>query len=265
MSYLKNSNNKVVVDAILTKYGQAKLAAQGTLGIVKFAIADDEIDYALYNNTHPDGSDFYDSALKNLPTLEALPEEYLSMKYPIFSKTDGALDAIAELQLNFTNIITGSGILNFTVYPITPSFNPEPGDTTRIYYVSKLTIPEPVGGGGNPTPVDAPLEGGGGNAPILPPPGQSSTGAQFKVEATINENIGITSAITAARAFYLDTAKYKYGVGHGFTFQVTRFGRSAVYLPLTITPFGINARPVTITIKVNARDISQEKQNVAVQ
>ena len=141
MAYLKNSNNKVVVDAILTKYGQAKLASQGNLDIVKFAVADDEIDYALYNNTHPDGSDFYGSALVNLPTTEALPEEYLSMKYPIFSKTEGALDAISELQLNFTGFMTGSGILNFTIYPITPSFNPEPGDTTRIYYVSRLTIP----------------------------------------------------------------------------------------------------------------------------
>ena len=274
MAYLKNTNNKVVVDAILTKYGEAKLASQGNLDIVKFAVADDEIDYALYNTSHPDGSDYYGSALANLPTTEALPEEYLSMKYPQFSITEGALDAVAEMRLNYTTTITGSGIINYTVYPITPSFNPEPGDTTRIYYVSKLTIPQPVpgggggggvGGGGDGVPNPVPLQNIGRDGSTPPPTGKTSTGAQFKMGATINEDIGITSAIVAARGFYINTTKYQYSVGHGFTFQVTRFGRSDVYLPFTVTPFGINARPVTITVKINGRDKAQLKQKVEVQ
>jgi len=272
MSYLKNNNNKVVVDAILTKYGKIKLATQGNLDIVKFAVADDEIDYGLYNTTHPDGSDYYGSALVNLPVLQALPEEYLSMKYPLFSITTGGVDGISELVLNFSAVMTGSGLINYTVYPITPSFNPEPGDITRIYHVAKITIPEPVqppgGGGVVGDPVEAPLQGpqlpgggGGGTADE----GSTSTGMRFKLNATINDDIGITNQIIAARGFYRDTAKYKYGVGHGFTFQVTRYGRSAVYLPLNITPFGINARPITITIRVNGRAVAQEDQDIEVQ
>jgi hypothetical protein len=287
MSYLKNKNNKVVVDAILTKYGEAKLASQGNLDIVKWAVADDEIDYGLYNNTHPDGSDFYGSALTNLPILEALPEEYMSMQYPLFSIVEGGVDAISELQLNISAVTTGSGIENYTVYPITPSFNPTPGDVTRIYHVAKITIPEPVvnppvilppiivppvvppavsrpAGSPSSAPIEAPvLPGGGGGGTVGE--GQTSNGMRFKLNATINDDIGITNEIIAARGYYIDTGKYKYAVGHGFTFNVTRFGRAIVYLPMTVTPFGINARPVTITLRINGRAIAQPKPPIAVQ
>jgi hypothetical protein len=115
-----------------------------------------------------------------------------------------------------------------------------------------------------PPPVNAPstppvLPGGFGGG------GNTSTGMRFQLNATINDDIGITTAITAARGFYIDTAKYKYAVGHGFTFNVTRFGRDIVYLPMTVTPFGINARPVTITLRINGRAIAQPKPPIAVQ
>lgn len=273
MSYLKNNNNKVVVDAILTSYGKTKLASKGTLDIVKFAVADDEIDYALYNNLHTLGSDYYNSAIVNLPVLQALPENYLSMKYPLFSSTTGVLDAITQLRLNISAEMTGSGIVNFTVYPITPSFNPEPGDITRIYYVGKITIPGAVqtpGGEIDPLPpVQLPPGNVTQNRPMgggeMMLEGATDNGAKFKLTATINESIGMTNQIIAARGFYHDTIKYKYGVGHGFTFQVTRFGRDTVYLPMTVTPFGINARPVDITIRINGRNISQIEQNVTTQ
>lgn len=275
MAYLKNNNNRVTVDAILTKYGKVKLASTGKLDIVKFAVADDEIDYALYNSDHPDGSDFYGYALSNLPTLEALPESYLSMKYPVFTQTTGILDAIAEMRLAFDANITGSGISTFTVYPITPSFFPTPGDITRIYYVAKLTIPQPVGGGGGgiePVPVPAPITGptqenpqllGGTSSPAgqgsgaLGTEGTSDDGTKFLLQANINPNIGITPAIIAARGYYKDTAKYKYAVGHSFTFQVTRFGRDGIVLPLTISAYGVNSRDRSINIKVNSRAVGE--------
>jgi len=289
MSYLKNNNNKVVVDAILTSYGKNKLASKGTLDIVKFAVADDEIDYALYNNLHVQGSDYYNSAIINLPILQALPENYLSMKYPLFSSTTGVLDAITQMRLNISAEMTASGIINFTVYPITPSFNPEPGDITRLYYVGKITIPnavQPPGGEIEPEPITLPpvtlppgealsraIGGGGGGALSRPigsgeqgeTQGATSNGAKFQLRATINESIGMTNQIIAARGFYLDTTKYKYAVGHGFTFQVTRFGRDTIYLPMTVTAFGINARPVDVTIRVNGRAIAQEEKNVKTQ
>ena len=56
MGYLDNSS--ITIDAILTKKGR-ELLAQGGIGafqITQFALADDEIDYTLFNENHPNGS-----------------------------------------------------------------------------------------------------------------------------------------------------------------------------------------------------------------
>jgi len=284
MSYLKNSNNRVVVDAILTSYGKTKLSLWTAKGnpedfITKFAVADDEIDYGLYNDTHPDGSDFYGSALINLPILQALPEQHLSMKYPLFSSST-RIDAISTLRLTFANVITGSGVSDYTEYSITPSFYPTPGDITRIYYVAKITIPEPIGNGGDPVPEPDPVTlppvtlppggaqsrpigsvGGGDGATI----GTTSDGTQFTLQSFINPNIGLTPQIIAARGFYRDTAKYKYAVGHGCNFKVTRFGRDGIMLQVRVTAYGINGKSANINIKVNGREVADPDWNVKTQ
>ena len=61
MGFLNNAT--ITVDAILTKKGR-ELLAQGTsaFNITKFALADDEVDYRLWDVTHPNGSDFYRSS-----------------------------------------------------------------------------------------------------------------------------------------------------------------------------------------------------------
>jgi hypothetical protein len=87
MGYL--SNNDLTVDAILTKAGRAKLAAGQGLDIVKFALADDEIDYTLYEPAHPLGSAYYDYAIKNIPVIEASPDESQSMRYKVFTADKG--------------------------------------------------------------------------------------------------------------------------------------------------------------------------------
>jgi hypothetical protein len=81
MGYL--SNTELTVDAILTKKGREKLAAGQGLNITQFALADDEIDYALYAPNHPKGSAYYDSAIKSMPVLEANPDETQVMKYKL--------------------------------------------------------------------------------------------------------------------------------------------------------------------------------------
>jgi hypothetical protein len=58
MAYLDNGT--VTVDAILTRKGRELLAKNGNLEITSFALADDEIDYTLYQPDHPNGSAFYD-------------------------------------------------------------------------------------------------------------------------------------------------------------------------------------------------------------
>jgi hypothetical protein len=80
MGYLNNS--VVTVDAILTTKGRELLAQNnGTFRITQFALADDEIDYTLFNPTHPSGSAYYGQAIENMPLLEAFPEETQIMKY----------------------------------------------------------------------------------------------------------------------------------------------------------------------------------------
>ena len=80
MGYLNNS--VVTVDAILTTKGRELLAQNnGTFRITQFALADDEIDYTLYNPNHPSGSAYYGEAIENMPLLEAFPDENQMMKY----------------------------------------------------------------------------------------------------------------------------------------------------------------------------------------
>ena len=82
MGYL--NNQVVTVDAILTKKGRELLAQNdGSFRITQFALADDEIDYTLYNPNNPSGSAFYGQALDNLPLLEAFADDSQIMKYKL--------------------------------------------------------------------------------------------------------------------------------------------------------------------------------------
>jgi hypothetical protein len=86
MSYLDNTS--VVVDAILTKKGREKMA-QGLFQITHFALADDEIDYTLYNPNHPSGSAFSGEAIQNMPILQATADENQIMKYKLITLPRG--------------------------------------------------------------------------------------------------------------------------------------------------------------------------------
>ena len=82
MGYL--SNQIVTVDAILTKKGRELLAkGDGSFKITQFALADDEIDYTLYNPNHPNGSAYYGEAIEAMPLMEAFPDETQIMKYKL--------------------------------------------------------------------------------------------------------------------------------------------------------------------------------------
>ena len=82
MGFLNNTT--VTVDAILTKKGR-ELLAQGTeaFNITKFALADDEVDYNLWDVTHPNGTDYYGKVIENMPLLEAIPDENHVMRYKL--------------------------------------------------------------------------------------------------------------------------------------------------------------------------------------
>tara|TARA_Y100000593_G_C4269196_1_gene316432 strand:+ start:624 stop:1271 length:648 start_codon:yes stop_codon:yes gene_type:complete len=82
MGYLNNT--QIVVDAILTKKGRELLAkGEDQFKITQFALADDEIDYLLWNAAHPKGTDYYGEAIDNLPMIEANPDETQIMRYKL--------------------------------------------------------------------------------------------------------------------------------------------------------------------------------------
>ena len=107
MGYLNNS--VVTVDAILTTKGRQLLAKNdGSFRITQFALADDEIDYTLYNPDHPSGSAYYGEAILNMPLLEAFPEETQIMKYKLITLPRGTAK-LPILDLGYTSIVIKQG------------------------------------------------------------------------------------------------------------------------------------------------------------
>ena len=107
MGYLNNSI--VTVDAILTTKGRQLLAqADGSFRITQFALADDEIDYTLYNPTNPSGSAYYGEAIQNMPLLEAFPNETQVMKYKLVTLPRGTAK-LPILDLGFSAITIKQG------------------------------------------------------------------------------------------------------------------------------------------------------------
>jgi hypothetical protein len=113
MGYL--NNQVVTVDAILTTKGRELLARNdGSFRITQFALSDDEIDYTLYNPTHPSGSAYYGQAIENMPLLEAFPNETQIMKYKLITLPRGTAK-LPILDLGYTSIVLKQGAsLNVT-------------------------------------------------------------------------------------------------------------------------------------------------------
>jgi len=107
MGYLNNS--VITVDAILTTKGRELLAANnGAFRITQFALADDEIDYTLYNPNHPSGSAFYGEAIDGMPLLEAFPEESQIMKYKLATLPRGTAK-LPVLDIGYSAITLQQG------------------------------------------------------------------------------------------------------------------------------------------------------------
>mgnify|MGYP003120330618 FL=1 len=119
MGYL--NNQVVTVDAILTKKGRELMAKNdGTFKITQFSLADDEIDYTLYNPTHPSGSSFYGEAIDNMPLLEAFPDETQAMKYQLTTLPRGTAK-LPVLDLGYSAITLKQGA-SLAITPQTLSY-----------------------------------------------------------------------------------------------------------------------------------------------
>ena len=110
MSYL--SSTSVVVDAILTKKVRELLSRNdGSFRITQFSLADDEIDYTLYNPTHPSGSAFYGEAIEAMPIIQAYPNDMEIMKYKLITLPRGtAKIPVLDLGYNAITIKQGASL-----------------------------------------------------------------------------------------------------------------------------------------------------------
>ena len=104
MGFLDNTS--ITVDAILTKKGRELLArGDGSFNITKFALADDEVDYNLWDTAHPNGSNYYGAVIENTPILEAFTDQNQVMRYKLItlSKTTNRMP-ILDLSLQNTEL-----------------------------------------------------------------------------------------------------------------------------------------------------------------
>ena len=119
MGYLDNSS--VTVDTILTRRGRELLSRNdGSFRITQFALGDDEIDYTLYNENHPDGSQFFGEAIENLPLVEAFPDENNIMIHKLVTLPRGTTK-LPILQVGSEKVTIGLGQQN-SVAPQTFNF-----------------------------------------------------------------------------------------------------------------------------------------------
>jgi hypothetical protein len=215
MGYL--NNQVVTVDAILTTKGREILAKNdGSFRITQFALADDEIDYTLYNPTHPSGSSFYGEAIQNMPLLEAFPTETQIMKYKLATLPRGTAK-LPVLNLGYSAITLKQGA-SLAISPQT------------LNYL--------------------------GNAQTVETTGYSATIADVRLMSTFNGiGINTTAATTANSTTTLGTNVSSTVIGSQFNLRATTvntlFGTNTT-LVTTITFVGLDSGarltiPVTIT------------------
>jgi len=117
MGYLDNSS--ITVDAILTKKGRELLAkGRDYFVISQFALADDEVDYELWNPAHPLGSDYYGIIIENMPIVEAVTLPKNTIRIPIIQSNPNSISLEEGGQQQTVTLTTKNGgneTLGYTV------------------------------------------------------------------------------------------------------------------------------------------------------
>jgi len=120
MGYLDNSS--ITIDAILTKRGRELLARNdGSFRITQFALGDDEVDYTLFNENHPNGTQFSGEAIENMPLLEAFPDETNIMKHKLVTLPRGT-SKLPIVTANVSKVLLTIGA-STTLNPTTLNFD----------------------------------------------------------------------------------------------------------------------------------------------
>ena len=137
MAFLDNSGD-IILDAVLTDAGRARLAAgDGSFKIVKYAFADDEIDYSKYNKDNLSGSAYYDLDILRTPVLEAFTNNTSMMKSKLISIPKTNLLYLPILAINEFN--TGAA-LNANSAQASGSFAVSVDETTDNTFIANTGL-----------------------------------------------------------------------------------------------------------------------------
>ena len=219
MGYLDNSS--VTIDAVLTKLGRERLA-NGNLNITKFALADDEVDYRLYDTSHPNGTDYYGAVIEATPLLEAFPDENHVMRYKLVTLPKNTQKMpVISIQPEAVTFTAGGG-LNQPKITITPSTaNVSDSSYTFILHdqsVVSMVVGQPAGGqggGGATTPFflgedDVPnsktLVAGTVRLGVLPLASTTTTTGKSTQLTVVGNDTGATTSITVTNKVILTGA-----------------------------------------------------------
>jgi len=127
MGFLDNSTT--TVDAILTTRGRELLSSGEGLNITKFALSDEEVDYTLFDVTHPNGTDSYGSVIENMNLLEAIPNRRTFNSFLVDIPLTGAGIVVSN--------ITNSNIAGGAVVPLAPTSE---GDDNFVFTISNTNV-----------------------------------------------------------------------------------------------------------------------------
>jgi hypothetical protein len=167
MGYLNKET--VTVDAILTKKGRELLSeGRNLFEIRQFAVADDEIDYGLYDPAHPLGSEFYGKIIEEMPIVEASPDETQNLRYKLVTlerdAQPGGINVLPIISVGITSIILTAGRNEQS-----PSINPQTFQGPDIQLDGETFGYTAVLLNGNAASIIVtPVEGGPAVSPFVP-------------------------------------------------------------------------------------------------
>lgn len=99
----QDNSGEIFIDAVLTDEGRERLARNdGSFAIVRFRLADDEIDYRFWNELT--GSDSKDRKILDTPVLEALTNEAVALRYPLVTIRNARLQFLPTMVSKPTSI-----------------------------------------------------------------------------------------------------------------------------------------------------------------
>lgn len=98
MAWLDNSGD-IILQTVLTDLGRKRLA-EGNFKITKFALGDDEINYASFNGSHASGSAYYDLEILQTPILEPVTDNGSGLRSKLITVANPNLLYLPILKLN---------------------------------------------------------------------------------------------------------------------------------------------------------------------